>query len=89
MGKVKTFIKNKLIGGWSLAVRDDWSFKIKRVNITDKEKELYEKEFGEDILTYSDFFNWWLKIHKYDKKEPDSLFKQMYDKFLNQEKKQR
>ncbi len=68
MARVEVFKKNKLIGGWSLAVRDDWSFKIKRVNITDEEKELYEKEFGEEILTYSDFFNWWQKIQKNEKK---------------------
>ncbi len=64
MGRVEVFKRNKLIGGWSLAVRDDWSFKIKRVNITDEEKELYEKEFGEEILTYSDFFDWWLKTRE-------------------------
>ncbi len=64
MGKVELFKRNKLIGGWSLAVRDDWSFKIKRVNITDEEKELYEKEIGNEILTYSDFFEWWLKARE-------------------------
>ena len=83
MGKIKTFIRNKLIGGWSLAVRDDWSFKIKRVNITEEEKDLYEKEFGEEILTYSDFFDWWLKIHHYDQQKVDEKMKEMYDKFLN------
>ncbi len=70
MGRVQTFVKNKLIGGWSLAVRDDWSLKIKRVNITDEEKELYEKEFGEEILTYSDFFEWWLKIRNIKQDKP-------------------
>ncbi len=70
MGRVQTFVKNKLIGGWSLAVRDDWSLKIKRVNITDEEKELYEKEFGEEILTYSDFFEWWLKIRNIKQDNP-------------------
>ncbi len=64
MGHVKLFIRNKLIGGWSLAVRDDWSLKVKRVNITDEEKELYEKEIGDEILTYSDFFDWWLKARE-------------------------
>ncbi len=70
MGRVQTFVKNKLIGGWSLAVRDDWSLKIKRVNITDEEKELYEKEFGDEILTYSDFFEWWLKIRNIKQDNP-------------------
>ena len=75
MGKVQLFVRNKLIGGWSLAVRDDWSFKIKRVNITDEERELYEKEIGDEILTYSDFFDWWLKarekLQKAKKEEAD------------------
>ena len=63
MGKIPTFIENKIIGGYSLAVRDDWSFKIKRVNITDQEKEAYQKQFGEEILTYSDFLDWWLEFN--------------------------
>jgi len=59
MGKIKTIEENKLLGGYTLAVRDDWSFKIKRVHITDAEKEAYENAFGDKILTQTDFFNWW------------------------------
>ncbi len=66
MGKVQVFVENKVLGGYSLAVRDDWSFKIKRVNITNEEKEAYEKEFGNEILTYSDFLDWWLKFHGFE-----------------------
>lgn len=61
MGKIQTFEENKVLGGYSLAVRDDWSYKIKRIHITEKEKEEYEKEFGEKILTYSEFMEWWQK----------------------------
>jgi hypothetical protein len=63
MGKVKVFEQNKLLGGYSLAVRDDWSFKVKRVHITEEEKEAYEKKFGNEILTYSEFFEWWRKFN--------------------------
>lgn len=52
-----------MVGGWSLAVRDDWSYKIKRVNITDEEKAAYEKEFGDQIITNNQFFNWWVKLN--------------------------
>lgn len=59
MSNIQTFIENKMLGGYSLAVRDDWSFKIKRVNITEEEREAYEEEFEDKILTYSEFFDWW------------------------------
>ncbi len=73
MGKVKLFEENKLIGGYSLAVRDDWSFKIKRVHVTEDEKEAYIKEFGVDtILTYSDFFKWWENYIKSKSKFTDN-----------------
>ncbi len=64
MGKVNTFDENKLLGGYSLAVRDDWSFKIKRVHITEEEKEAYEQAFGDTIMTYSEFFNWWQNFQR-------------------------
>ncbi len=62
MGNIQTFIENKMLGGYSIAVRDDWSFKIKRVNITDAEKEAYQNKFGDNIITYTEFFSWWQKF---------------------------
>ena len=59
MGNIQIFIENKMLGGYSLAVRDDWSFKIKRVNISDEEKIAYEEKFEQKILTYTEFFDWW------------------------------
>jgi len=53
-----------MIGGFSLAVRDEWSYRVKRVNITEKEKDLYLETFGEEIISYDDFFDWWCKINK-------------------------
>ena len=62
--RVKIFEESPMLGGYSLAVRDDWSYKIKRVNITEAEKEAFEKEFGENLVTYYTFFNWWVKFNK-------------------------
>lgn len=59
MGNIQIFIENKMLGGYSLAVRDDWSFKIKRVNISEEEKIAYEEKFEHKILTYTEFFDWW------------------------------
>ena len=59
MSNVQTFIENKMLGGYSLAVRDDWSFKIKRINISEDEKNAYEEKFEDQILTYTEFFDWW------------------------------
>ena len=59
MGNIQTFIENKMLGGYSLAVRDDWSFKIKRINISETEKTAYEEKFEDQILTYTEFFEWW------------------------------
>ncbi len=67
---VKIFEESPMIGGYALAVRDDWSYKIKRVNVTEEEKDAYIKQFGENIVTYDVFFNWWVKLNdlgKYSK----------------------
>ncbi len=60
-----------MLGGYSLAIRDDWSFKIKRININEKEKVAYEKKYGNKIITYTEFFDWWqnfIKENPNDKK---------------------
>ncbi|MCQ2974606.1 MAG: hypothetical protein MJ211_07310 [Bacteroidales bacterium] len=61
----KLFTENKYIGGYTLSVRDSWNYKIKSVNITAKEKEEYEKTFGEEFITYDTFFNWWASLNGY------------------------
>lgn len=65
--RIQIFEENKMIGGYSLAVREDWSHKIKRVNITEVEKQKYIDTFGEEIITYDEFFEWWCRINKYGK----------------------
>ena len=38
------------LGGYTLTVRDDWSYKPKKVSVTPQEKEAYEKHFGNMIF---------------------------------------
>ena len=61
--KINLFEESSMIGGYSLAVRDDWVYKIKRVHITADEKVIYEQEFGDKMITYNEFFEWWCKIN--------------------------
>ena len=62
--KIELFKENTLIGGYSIAVRDDWSFKIKRMHISDTEREAYVEKFGERIILESKFMNWWIKFNE-------------------------
>lgn len=57
--KVELFEESPMLGGYALAVRDDWTYKIKRVHVSEDEKEAYLEKFGEEILTYESFFEWW------------------------------
>jgi len=61
--RINIFEENPMVGGYSLAVRDDWVYTIKRVNISDDEKAEYETEFGDKILTYNEFFVWWCEYN--------------------------
>ncbi len=65
--RIVLFKESPLTGGYSLAVRDDWVYKIKRVNISKVEKKLYEEDFGNKIITYKDFFEWWSRLNKVGK----------------------
>ena len=62
--KTEIFKENTILGGYSIAVRDDWSFKIKRLHISVAEKEAYEKEFGETLMLEKDFMIWWLNLRE-------------------------
>ena len=61
--KTPLFKINRMLGGYSLAVRDDWNYHIISTHITDEDKELYLKMFGEKLITYDEFYEWWCKIH--------------------------
>ncbi len=57
--KIELFKENKVIGGYSIAVRDDWSFKIKRMHLSEPDKEKYVQKFGHKIILESEFMDWW------------------------------
>lgn len=69
--KIKLFEESPMLGGYSLAVRDDWVYRIKRVHISESERKKYEETFGNKIITYSEFFDWWCKINKFGKYAED------------------
>jgi hypothetical protein len=62
--RIELFKENTALGGFSIAVRDDWSFKIKRLHITVEEKEAYEKKFNDEILHEKEFLQWWMEYKK-------------------------
>jgi len=61
----KLFFKpsHSILGGYYIPVRNDWNYHIRKRHLTSKEKELFEKEFGEQIITDDQYFEWWKKIH--------------------------
>lgn len=69
--KIELFKENKTIGGYSIAVRDDWSFKIKRMHISEADKEKYVQNFGNKIILESEFMDWWAAINQL---KPSSQF---------------
>jgi hypothetical protein len=62
--KIEIFKENPTLGGFSIAIRDDWSFKIKRIHISIAEKEAFQKQFGDTILLEHDFMQWWLNFRQ-------------------------
>jgi len=61
--KIKIIERNRIIGGYSLSVRDNWVFKIKKVHLSENERNRYIEDFGEEqIITYDEFFDWYKKI---------------------------
>lgn len=59
---VKVIERNRIIGGYSLTVRDDWVYKTKKVHLTENEKEKYLEHFGEKIITYNEFYHWYKEL---------------------------
>lgn len=56
---IKVIERNRIIGGYSLSVRDNWVYKIKKVHLNEDEKNKYIEDFGEEIITYDEFFEWY------------------------------
>lgn len=72
--RTKLFVESPMLGGYTLSVRDDWSYKIKHVNITEHEKQEYEKKFGEEIITYNEFFDWWKTLNNLEKTADTNIY---------------
>lgn len=60
----KIFTECPVLGGFTLTVRDDWSYKLKQVSVTNEEKDAYLSEIGNEIITYGEFFEWWRNFIK-------------------------
>ncbi len=59
--KTKVFFEKCKVSwmpGYYIPVRNSWSFHLKKVHLTGKEKEQYEREFGEKILYDYEFEKW-------------------------------
>jgi hypothetical protein len=61
---VKIIDRNRIIGGYTLSVKDDWVYKIKKVHISETEKDKYIEKFGETIITFNEFYEWYKTIKK-------------------------
>ena len=59
---------HSLLGGYYIPVRNDWNYKIQLRHISEQDKELYLQHFGEDLITDSEFYNWWKENHFSEKK---------------------
>jgi len=67
--KIRLFTKaTLLLGGYNLALKDDWGEQIRYMHISEEQKELYVKTFGEILITESKFLEW---SDKYFKKKID------------------
>jgi hypothetical protein len=49
---------DKIIGGYILSVKDDWVYKIKKVHLSESEKDHYLEKFGDSMITYNEFYEW-------------------------------
>jgi len=54
---------HNILEGYYIPVRNNWNYKIMKRRITKEEKDLYEKQFGKEILTDDEYFNWWKKVN--------------------------
>ena len=75
---IKVIDRNRILGGYSLSVRDNWVYKIKKVHLSESEKDKYLEDFGEQIITFDEFFKWYKKL-KEAPKEPVSSEKNIAD----------
>ena len=60
MAAKRLFFKpnHNILGGYYIPVRNNWNYKLKNKHLTDNEKEIYERDFGEKIISEDKYFNW-------------------------------
>ncbi len=56
------FEKSPILGGYTLSVKDDWSYKLKKVYLSEEDKEKYLETFGDQLITYDTFFEWYKEL---------------------------
>lgn len=69
---IKVIDRNRILGGYSLSVRDNWVYKIKKVHLNEAEKEKYIEDFGEQIITFDEFFEWYKSLKQASKEDISS-----------------
>lgn len=55
---------HNILGGYYIPVINNWNYHIVKRHISEKEKKLYQQQFGEEILTEDEYFNWWINIRR-------------------------
>jgi hypothetical protein len=61
---LKVFEKDRIIGGYTVTVKDDWVYKAKKIHLSETEKDLYLEKFGENSVTFNEFYEWFKTIKK-------------------------
>jgi len=69
---IKVIDRNRILGGYSLSVRDNWVYKIKKVHLNEAEKDKYLEDFGEQIITFDEFFDWYKSLKQTSKENISS-----------------
>ena len=64
---VKVIDRNRILGGYSLSVRDNWVYKIKKIHLNEIEKDKYLEDFGEQIITFDEFYEWYKNLKQTSK----------------------
>lgn len=50
--------------GFFIPVRNHWNYHLDNKYLTEEEKELFQKKYGEEIISDTEFDNWYLSLKK-------------------------
>ncbi len=50
--------------GYFIPVRNSWNYHLDSKYLTQEEKELYEKKFGQEIISDLEFDKWYIALKK-------------------------